>query len=98
MDEYCLMLDIFFSCRCLAACATVFRDRSNVHHAILEALNSNDEVEVMAAVHAISEFAKVSQKFNAGAIDTIAAKIQVLELVYLIFHSYERNYHTKYHD
>lgn len=43
----------------------------------MEALNSNDVIEVQAAIYAVAEFSKVSQSFNKGAIDAIASKIQV---------------------
>ena len=59
--------------RCFAACAPVFKARKNVHHIVLEALNSNDEVEV-----------QVSQSFNSGAIGVIAAKLQVCVFDYLL--------------
>ncbi|XP_067938962.1 integrator complex subunit 7-like [Watersipora subatra] len=62
--------------RCLAACAPILGKRKNVHHAVLEALNSNDEVEVQASIHAVTEFSKVSQVFNRGAIQLIASKIE----------------------
>ena len=66
----------------MAACAPVFKARKNVHHIVLEALNSNDEVEVQAAIHAVTEFAKVSHSFNNGAIEVIAHKLQVSSLLY----------------
>ena len=62
----------------------MFKARKNVHHIVLEALNSNDEVEVQAAIHAVTEFAKVSQSFNSGAIGVIAAKLQVCHNIILL--------------
>ena len=73
--EFCNSL---YFIRCLAACAPILRERKNVHHAVLEALYSNDEVEVQASIHAITEFSKVSQTFNKGAIDSIANKLKVI--------------------
>lgn len=73
-------------CRCLAACAPILKERKNVHHAVLEALNSNDEVEVQASIHAVAEFCKMSSTFNKGAIDAIAAKLQVRRFLDLSQH------------
>ena len=63
----------------------MFKARKNVHHIVLEALNSNDEVEVQAAIHAVTEFAKVSQSFNSGAIGVIAAILQVRKYISIDF-------------
>ena len=73
----------YVSYRCLAACSPILKERKNVHHAVLEALNSNDEVEVKASIHAIAEFSKVSKTFNKEAIDSMSTKIQVVTGAYL---------------
>ena len=45
----------------LGSCACVMAERKNVHHSILTALDSHDDVELKAAVNAASNFAAQSK-------------------------------------
>ncbi|XP_022647055.1 integrator complex subunit 7-like isoform X2 [Varroa destructor] len=58
--------------RTLGSIACVVKDRSNVHHSIRSSLESNDTVELEAAIYACSRLSAVSHQFASSICPIVA--------------------------
>lgn len=65
--------------RTLGAVACVIPEKQQVHHAIRNALDSHDTVEVEAAIYASVQFAAQSKSFAIGMCSKVASMIESLQ-------------------
>ncbi|CAH1791227.1 unnamed protein product [Owenia fusiformis] len=65
--------------RTLGSFASIFSERKNVHHSILNGLDSHDLVEQDAAIYAATHFASQSKTFASSICSKVADLIQKLE-------------------
>ncbi|XP_055616004.1 integrator complex subunit 7 isoform X2 [Toxorhynchites rutilus septentrionalis] len=65
--------------RTLGAVACVIPEKQQVHHAIRNALDSHDTVEVEAAIYASVQFAAQSKTFAIGMCSKVASMIESLQ-------------------
>ncbi|XP_071162699.1 integrator complex subunit 7-like [Mytilus edulis] len=82
--------------RTLANLASIITERKNVHHSIVNGFDSNDAVEVDAAVFAAGKFAEQSSSFAASICNNLSDMIQniatpvdlKLQLIPILQHMY----------
>ncbi len=65
--------------RVLGSCAPAICDRKNVHHSILNGLDSHDSVEREAAIFAADKFAEFSKSFAGSMCNKLADMIERVE-------------------
>lgn len=66
--------------RTLGSVACIISDRKNVHHSILNSLDSHDRVELEAAISAASAFASRSESFVNSISDKLAEMVECLSI------------------
>ena len=63
-------------CRVFGSSSVIMGDRRNIHHSIHRSLESNDRVEVEAAIFATTQLCPHSKLFASGVCEKIAIMVQ----------------------